>query len=225
LADGFRILGVDFGRLAEEFELRHSVQAYIGWILLSVVTISIGLAEGYFLGADIGVARTLSIAIVACYLVMIPVSALAIFGFIYLGVKWNNRFLVYSTLAILVVGVSLTVLPLAYEIIFITTSEQNTTFEYAIILIGALVDGISGIVFGWALLKCKKGGLISTAGYLNVFNGLLYLSVVLTPLGVLLSIPVLGIEAYALMREDKGKRPAIPQSPKVTPPEDTVKVL
>jgi hypothetical protein len=222
----FNLLGIDLKALVDDFDPRYSVYAYVVVIIMSAVFIPAGFLEGFSKVPDPSFARILSIALVVTEVLSIPLSAIAMFGFVCLGVRWNSRFLAYSTLAILAVGVAYSAIPIANEILYITSSVTNMAFEYFALITGAVVDGASGIIFGAALIRSKKGHLINAAGYLNVINGLFYISIFLAPMGVLLSVPLMCLEAYVLYKEGKpGQMKTNEKSPLKIPSTETVRVM
>jgi hypothetical protein len=208
MADEFKVLGYDLRPLVDEFDLKYSVYAYVVLILFTVVSLPVGYAKGYYETPDPGLARTFSFIIVGITFLAIPLTALAVLGFIDLGVRWGNRFLVHSTMLFFLVGLLFTVVPLVSEIMFITTLKTSMMLELAAFVAGAVLNGLAGLVFGIALLRANKGGLVQAAGFSNILLGLANMTIIGALVAVLLNIPLMCLEAYILYDECRRRRSA-----------------
>jgi hypothetical protein len=204
LDESFRVFGVDITPLMSDFELRYSIIAYIIALVLSVAGFMLGYAEE--LGVGLWYASVFSIVL---HLVFIPVSALAVFGFVYLGFLWRKKFLVYCVLFIVFAGVFVSVFPLVSEITFVSTGERNIYFEALSFVASIASTGFSTILFGMALWVSSRDTLIRSAGVFEVFVGLVFLGSFLPLAGYLvffiayfLNLLTVCLEAFILYREN-----------------------
>jgi hypothetical protein len=219
MPESFRVFGCDFSKLIDEFNIKYSVSAYFALIFLSVVTLymgfvslPIGFIESFYKMPDSGLAisdpslvrniTALSIGIIG---ISIPLSVIAVFGFVCLAHRWKNMLLAEVSITFLLLGVIYSIIQLASGIMFIETLKSNDSIDMAKVFFPVVFGGLSGIAFGVAFLKLRKGGLVQAAGVGNILVGLLYASMVLLVFGIFANIFLMCLEAYILHRESKVK--------------------
>jgi len=205
LDDSYTLLGVDFKSLSQDFELKYS---YIAYNLIILMT-SVSLLFTYFQENGFSLTEKFEVQFSLYYIfssiVIIPLSAVAMFGFIYLGVKWECKSLVVASLAVLLIGILATILPLVAELIYYFNSERSMNFDILSFLSVSMSNGVTAFLFGTALWKVGKDKFICLTACGNVVFGLLSFLVVMFPImfeiTFVLGLFVMCMESYILCRE------------------------
>ncbi|MBU4201908.1 MAG: hypothetical protein L6243_05335 [Candidatus Altiarchaeales archaeon] len=170
--------------------LRYAGISGIFVVVLSFV--SLGLFALRFVGVRSG--ETVMVGIIG-NIVYLIFAIPFIYGFILLGEKTKNRILVYSSYLGLIVMVPSTLISLFFE--FYPASELLIGILGIVI---SLLTGLVGLALGAGLMKLKKefGNLATAAGILEICCSLLFLTIILYPLGAFIGT-IAGILEVALL--------------------------
>lgn len=116
-------------------------------------------------------------------------------GFIIMGYKYNNSLLTYGSYLFLAV------LILNYSFDIFSIGLSHTKIEESM-LGKAISFGIAGVIMGLGLRRMVStfGMTATCAGSLEIIAGLMFLTVVLSPIGLLLLIPTEVIEVYLIFK-------------------------
>ena len=120
------------------------------------------------------------------------------YGFVLIGKKLkNNKLVVSSYILMAVAAISALTEAFSFHIPYLAS--------IAIDIVLSLVIGVTGIIFGIALLKLQKKfkGLAKACGILNIIVGALLLSILLAIVSLLLLIPLAICEIMLLLRAAK----------------------
>jgi len=175
--------------------MRYAGTSGIFVVILSLI--SLGVFTLRFMGA--GSAETMMISIIGGIAYLIFVIPF-IYGFILLGEKTKNRILVYSAYLGLIVIIPSTLVSIFFE--FYPTSGLLTGILGVVII---LLTGLVGLALGAGLLGLKKefGSLATAAGVLEICCSLLFLTIILYPLGAFIGAIAGILEVALLLRAAK----------------------
>ena len=202
---GFTVGGFNIEEALSGFQLKHSVYAAIIMIPVMLLQLGLSLAKEYYMLPEPGLAQKIAILNLFLTVIFIPVTIVASTGFIYLGIKWKSKKLVYITIAAILLSLPLMIVPFASEIMFIMNGKTNQFTDIVSYIVLSVFSGLIYIAFGGALMSTKQDQLVKVIGITNVFIGLLEVSVILAFFGYLFTFPLIIAEAYMLYRESEPK--------------------
>ncbi len=110
-------------------------------------------------------------------------------GFVYLGKISKNAILILSSLLLIFVSTSSDVM------LFLSQSDMSWETLYntlAVTIVSAVAFGFSLMFHGYSLIKLKHiyGSLAEYTGWIEVISGLTLATLILSPIGLLLLIPM-----------------------------------
>ncbi len=182
-------------------------------IALSLFGTGIEFAQIDARQSDPALARTLTIIDIILILVTVPIEAISILGFIYLGLRDGHKFLTRTCLVYLVTIPVITFPILMLEFMHLSGNPPGTVLELALFIPVVIAAGIVTVVFGIALWMFKDSLLYRAVATINVITGLLMMTVLLTFLAMFIQIPLLILEAWLLSTELKKKEPLHAEKP------------
>ena len=195
----YTIFGVDFKQKLKNYSLKYSVIAGIVMILFNLGYIALMIYS--FIDPTIfESAGFLDLLILA---ILLPLGLLWSFGWIVLSIKWSSKLLFY-TCNIIIALLFLTTL--IGFILFLSPQTlppspeeyELTMYDIAIYLSSVILMMVENILFGVALLKTGKKGMILILGIWSIISGLLAFTFIIP----LLMAPIGGIiGTYILYKE------------------------
>jgi hypothetical protein len=134
---------------------------------------------------------------------VIAMAAFALFarGFIIMGYKHHNSLLTYGTYLFL--GVFL----LNYSLdIFSPAWDKSDLKEF--LVAKSISFGIVEVIFGLGLMRMNVsfGRVANYSGYLEIIAGIMFITVALSPFGLVILIPAEILEVYLLFKYSESLR-------------------
>jgi len=123
-------------------------------------------------------------------------------GFIYLGNLTKNTLMIISSYCLILIG------SLNYAMLYLSQTYANWTVIYEqaiVIIVFGISFGLAGVFHGFSLLKLKEqlGNIASRTGWVEMIFGFSLLTLVLSPIAILLIIPLYILEIMLLLKANK----------------------
>ena len=137
---------------------------------------------------------------------LLTLSALSylffLFGFIYLGKKTKNTTMIISSSVLILIGI--------ISDLTIYLSETNLGWfmfveQFIVAALFGVTLGLAGIFHGYSLLRLKKyvGNIAIQTGWVEIIFSFSLLTLVLSPIALLLIIPLYVLEILLLLKANK----------------------
>ncbi|HEY0055544.1 MAG TPA: helix-turn-helix domain-containing protein [Pedobacter sp.] len=180
-----------------------ALQLNLAWIA-GIIYFLTGFPESAF-EYDFFKNGALSVASPAYIMIkVIAMAAYALFarGFIIMGYKHHNNLLTYGAYLFL----SVFLLNYIFDIFSLGWDESDLK---GFLVAKAISFGIVEIIFGLGLIRIKEsfGRAANYSGYLEIIAGLMFITVALSPFGLVVLIPAEILEVYLLFQYSERLKP------------------
>lgn len=175
-------------------ELQILNYSWVFGLFYSILTLVGVLMEIYFATSNVSNLGVLAFRIpfaIAFFILIIPFLR----GYKVIAEKFNNTLLMNAVYIYFGVGVIMTII-----MFFTSTSGLISPLEIGLSVISMVIFGIGELIMGLGILKLKENvsSLAKVTGILKIINGILLVTVILSPIALFFMIAVLILEIILL---------------------------
>ncbi|MDX6746249.1 helix-turn-helix domain-containing protein [Polaribacter sp. PL03] len=175
-------------------ELQILNYSWVFGLFYSILTLVGVLMEIYFATSNVSNLGVLAFRIpfaIAFFILIIPFLR----GYKVIAEKFNNTLLMNAVYIYFGVGVIMTII-----MFFTSTSGLISPLEIGLTVISMVIFGIGELIMGLGILKLKENvsSLAKVTGFLKIINGILLVTVILSPIALFFMIAVLILEIILL---------------------------
>lgn len=175
-------------------ELQILNYSWVFGLFYSILTLVGVLMEIYFATSNVSNLGVLAFRIpfaIAFFILIIPFLR----GYKVIAEKFNNTLLMNAVYIYFGVGVIMTII-----MFFTSTSGLISPLEIGLTVISMVIFGIGELIMGLGILKLKENvsSLAKVTGILKIINGILLVTVILSPIALFFMIAVLILEIILL---------------------------